>query len=228
MTIAAHKNYLELLDVLLDHQNIDINIVTGAGVRVCPTWDSWWNNTALIHACEAGNTKAVEKLLRQPGINIMFENSDGYTALHVAAGWSAQCVKLLAEADPRLNWNCESSWGWTPLFIGLIEGNAGAVETIIAQEKVDFSIKTDNGRSYAEACVYYDRGDSLKCLQLMTGVSAMDWNSKLTSFWCDGEHPLIHLLKEKKLEKFKVLVKCPNVDLTCLDKNGKGLMKLAR
>ena len=227
MTIAAHKNYLELLYVLLDHPNIDINIVTGAEVRLGPHCNSFGNNTALIYACEADNPKVVEKLLRQPGINTMVKNSDGYTALHVAAGWSAQCVKLLAEADPHLNWNCETYWGVTPLYIGLREGNAGAVEIIIAQEKVDFSIKDNYGWSYAEACVFWDHGDSLKCLQLMTGVSAVDWNSKLLSD-CDSEPPLIYLLKRNKLEKYKVLVKCTNVDLSCKDKNGDGLEKIAR
>ena len=81
--------------------------------------------------------------------------------------------------------------------------------------------------TYAEACVYWDRGNIVRCLQLMTGVSSMDWNSKLTSY-CDGEPPLIYLLKKNKLEKFKVLVKCPNVDLSCRDKNGDGLEKIAR
>ena len=133
------------------------------------------------------------------------------------------CMSLLDGA----HWNCETYRGETPLYIGLSEGNAGAVETIIAQEKLDFSIKDNYGWSYAQACIYWDEGDSLKCLQLMTGVSAMDWNSKLTSDLCDGEAPLIYLLKRKKLEKFKVLVKCPNVDLICLDKNGHGLMKIA-
>jgi len=108
-----------------------------------------------------------------------------------------------------------------------VEWNADAVETIIAQKNVDFSIKDNYGWSYAQACVCWDNGDSVKCLQLMTGVSAMDWNSKLTSDH-GGDPPLIYLLKENKLERFKVLVKCPNIDLSCKDGNGDGLEKIAR
>ena len=65
----------------------------------------------------------------------MFANSSGFTALHVAAGMSAECVKILATVT-HLNWNIASYFGKrTPLYIALSEGNAGAVETIIAQEQ---------------------------------------------------------------------------------------------
>ena len=213
-----------------DRSRAEVMKVLSAEVQPTPNWGVLFgNNTTLIHACHKGNKRIMKKLLRKPEIDVMFANSYGWTALHVATGHSAECLRLLATI-PQLDWNKKDCDGGILLFVGLYEGNASAVETIIAQENVDYRFKSNGGWSYAEACVKWDNGKSVRCLQLMTGVSSMDWNSKLTRRFCDrgGEPPLIYLLKRNKLEKFKVLVKCPYVDFTCCDINGDGLEKIAR
>ena len=91
-----------------------------------------------------------------------------------------------------------------------------------------FNVKTNSGWSYVDACIVWDNGDSVQSLKLMTMVKELDWNTKLTSRWCGGDPPIIYLLKSNKLEKFKVLLQCPYVDLTCQDRNGDGLEKIAR
>ena len=58
LTIAARWNYLELLDLLLTYPNVNVNIATEAELKVGPSFWSCDENTALMYACEAGNTKA--------------------------------------------------------------------------------------------------------------------------------------------------------------------------
>ena len=137
LTIAAHKNYSELLDLLLSQPGIDVNL----------TPRNWMTRTRtpLMIACEAGHHGIVRRLLQVPGINITHKNSTGHTALHMAAinGRSA-CLEELAKV-PGLDWNCKSNEGWTPLHTALYDGYPDCVRIIVSQPGVDFTVKTDIG-----------------------------------------------------------------------------------
>ena len=49
----------------------------------------------------------------------------------------------------------------------------------------------------------------MECLKILAEAEAVDWNVKMSS----GEIPIMHCLKENKMEMFDILVKCPRVDL---------------
>ena len=85
LTIAAEKNYPELVDLLVSQPGIDVNLIPGYG-------------TPLMYACYAGHHEIVRRLVQVPGINIGHKESDGRTALHYAANnGRSDCLKELAK-----------------------------------------------------------------------------------------------------------------------------------
>ena len=69
LTVAAHKNYMELLEILLSHPQIKINNTTdagGAGWSGC----QW---TALMFASRAGNSAIVSRLVQVAGLDINYQ-----------------------------------------------------------------------------------------------------------------------------------------------------------
>ena len=76
LTIAAHKNYIKLLDLLLSQPAIDVNLATlenitnGAKKQTKSKW------TPLMFAGAAGHHNIVKKLVQVSGIN--FNHKDGY------------------------------------------------------------------------------------------------------------------------------------------------------
>ena len=60
--------------------------------------------------------------------------------------------------------------------MGLTYGMEGVVETIISLPNIDFSVKTNGGETLATGCVTSEKGENLKCLELLTTVDKIDWN----------------------------------------------------
>ena len=77
LTIAADKNYLELLDVLLSHPAIKINQTTDTG-GIGLSGSQW---TALMFACYAGNSDTVSRLVEEEGLDFNYQDDQfGETA----------------------------------------------------------------------------------------------------------------------------------------------------
>ena len=66
LTIAADRNYLELLEIFLSHPDIKINNTTKSGVSQSGV--SQW--TALMFACHSGNSAIVSRLVQVPGLDL--------------------------------------------------------------------------------------------------------------------------------------------------------------
>ena len=91
LTIAAHKNYLELLDILLSHPAIKINQTTDAG-GVLLSGRQW---TALVFACEAGNSDTVSRLVEEEGLDFNYQDNIGYTAaIWACTNGHTECVRV--------------------------------------------------------------------------------------------------------------------------------------
>ena len=202
LTIAAWKDYRDLLDLLLSHPGIDVNL---------PTEPYYSEYTPLMFACSEGNYKIVRRLLQVPGINILFKDSTNWTAQHGAAmaGYS-KCLKELAKM-PGVEWNCQDNEGRTPLYVALHNGNADCAEIILAKPGLDFTVKTSNGETLTEAAIFDE-----ECAEILAGVSGVDWNAKMS----DGETPIMHCLKMNDYEMFEILVNSPLVDLNIKDDDG--------
>ena len=78
LTIAAHKNYLELLDLLLSHPDIKINQTTNHSGWFGLNRRQW---TALMFACRAGNSAIVSRLVEEEELDINYQDEDGDTAV---------------------------------------------------------------------------------------------------------------------------------------------------
>ena len=92
LAIAAKNNYLELLDILLNCDDINVNLTTSA--RCTDPFNTKWGSiTALAVACHAQNHLVVRRLLRVPGIRVNYQDSEGWTAVHWAAAWCGNSVK---------------------------------------------------------------------------------------------------------------------------------------
>ena len=214
LTIAAKKNYIKLLDILLTHPNIDVNLATSAVVVFFEDWPQVsGKRTPLMIACQNGNHEIVDKLLQIPNINITFAND--FTALHYAAAYSGKCTEALGRVE-GLDWNIKGHLSTTPLYCALKTGCYRSLKVILSKTKIDFNIKRGNCYSVAERAVITDKGSHIECLKMMLKVEAIDWNKKFTN----GDTPLRWCVRNGKMEKFKLLIECPNVNLNLKDSSG--------
>ena len=74
LTIAAYKNYPELLEILISHPDIKINKTSG---------EYQW--TALMVACNAGSSAIVDRLVQVPWLDFNYKNEEGETAALLAS-----------------------------------------------------------------------------------------------------------------------------------------------
>ena len=212
LSIAASKNYFDVLDVLLCDPGLNVNLETSAEA-IASDWIEYGNFTPLIIACIEKNPGIVKTLLEQKNIDISYKDKFGRSALHFAASNCASSIKLLAEV-PGLDWNGKNHNGETPLYMGLTYGMDGVVETIISLPNIDFSVKTNGGETLATGCVTSEKGENLKCLELLTTVDKIDWNIPGNN----GDTPILWCAKNKKIEKFKMLLKCSGFEMNIPEK----------
>ena len=92
LTIAADKNYQELLEILLSHPDIKINNTTDNRQLRLGKW------TALMFACKRGNSAIVSRLVQLPMLDINYQDEQGFTAAHWVSLWGeTEYVRMLAE-----------------------------------------------------------------------------------------------------------------------------------
>ena len=205
LTIAAHENYLELLEILLSQPQIKINNITPDG------------DTALIVACEAGNSAILTRLLQVPGLDVNLQNKwYGHTAANMACCRGAtKIVRILAETG-RVDWNQGDKWDRTPLFWALSCGNSDIVDIIVKQPNIDYNATTEDGETLTHAAV---RRGEVKCLEILAAQKKCDcWNIPFSN----GDTPIMAALKDGYGDTAvaKILLSCPRVDLSCKDRKG--------
>ena len=202
LAISASENYPELLEIFLSHPQIKINIPSGL------------KRTALMDACDGGNSAIVSRLLQVPGIEINCQDKDGATAAHLAC--KTEIGRMLAETG-RVDWNKGDKCGRTPLFSNLIFGNSAFVDFLVQQPHIDYNVRTTKGLTLAQAAV---RG-GLKCVETLSAQERCDcWNVPDMK----GNTPIMEALKDGKTEIVEILLSCPRVDLNCRDKEGWSLL----
>ena len=70
----------------------------------------------LKEACQYGNPAIVSRLVQVPGLDINYQDRDGFTAAILASNKGhTECVRTLAETD-RVDWNKRNRSGQTPLY----------------------------------------------------------------------------------------------------------------
>jgi glycerophosphodiester phosphodiesterase len=93
-------------------------------------------SSAVLALATKSNFVAIVKLLVDAGVDINWQDSQGETALHVAARFGHEvCAKILLEgtkdqkADVEL---VEKTFSWTPLHIASVDGHLQVAELLVA------------------------------------------------------------------------------------------------
>ena len=214
LTIAAHKNYLELLDVLLSHPAIKINQTTDAAGIGFPGYQY----TGLMFACDAGNSDTVSRLVEEEGLDFNYQYHGGVTAAILAsARGHAECVRVLARTG-KVDWNLRNNLGQTPLYWALYNGDSDIVDILVKIPRIDFNVKTKDGETLAQLAVW--KG-VVRNVETLANQEKFDcWNVPDKN----GDTPVMMALKSGKTDMMKILVGCPRVDLTIRDKEGWTLL----
>ena len=92
-------------------------------------------SSAVLAMAVKANFLDIVRLLIDAEVDINYQDQQGETALHVAARYGHDaCAKSLLEGSPLQKAKTELTeytYGWTPLFIASVDGNAGVVELLI-------------------------------------------------------------------------------------------------
>ena len=202
LTIAAHKNYLELLDVLLSHPAIKINQTTTSG-GVLGWFGYQW--TALMFACAAGNSDTVSRLVEEEGLDFNYQDEYGWTAAIKASYGHTECVRVLARTG-KVDWNITDSAGWTALYFALYWGYSDTVDILVKIPGIDFNVKTKDGETLAQRAV--EKGIVRNVETLANQEKFNCWNFPDEN----GDTPVMMALKSGETDIVKILVGCPRVD----------------
>ena len=170
LTIAAEKNYTELLEILLSHSDIKINKTT-----------KWYDRsflqsqlTSLMFACDAGNPATVSRLVEVPGLDINHQDECGQTAAHFACieGFPGhtECVRILAGTG-RMDWNKRDKRGRTPLYWALENGHSDVMDIIVQQPNIDYNVKDEFGEALGYTAV---NGGNVKCVETLAALERFD------------------------------------------------------
>ena len=216
LTIAAHKNLPDLLELVLSQPGIKVNMTTDA--KAAGWSECQW--TPLTFACHAGHSAIVARLVEVDGLAINYQDQYGDIACHWACmmGHTA-CVQVLANTE-RADWNRRNMWGQTPLWLALSKGYHEIVNILVRQQgiAIDYSVRNNYGQSLAQVAVC---GGSERCVESLAGrPDCLCW-SVLDE---NGDTPAMAALKDDKREIVEILVRCPRVDLSCRNSEGWSLL----
>ena len=200
LSIAASRNYPELMDLLL---------ARGADVNKTTLYKYYQDDedieevTPLMIASKQGHHQIVKRLLQVHNIDILFEDSLGWTALHLCAG-SKECLEEFAKIPlVDLDWNCVNGVGETPLF-SAANLNSDCVKFILSQPSVNPNIQDEDSDT-----------PILLCLKEMDRDMMEEFESHLDNL--EFPMPMVGDFDFKEMEDlmkiFKILLDCPRIEL---------------
>ena len=199
LSIAASRNYPELMDLLL---------ARGADVNKTCLYKQYQDDedleeyTPLMIASHHGHTKIVNRLIKVHGIDILFEDSRGWTALHLCAG-SKECLEEFAKIS-IVDWNCVDCLGQTPLFHCV--GNSNCVKFILSQPGVNPNIQDEDSDT-----------PILWCLKQMDRDMMEEFKRHMDNL--DFPMPMVGDFDFEEMEEmfktFKNFLDCPRIELDC-------------
>ena len=198
LSIAASRNYPELVDLLL---------ARGADVNKTTLYKYYQDDedieevTPLMIASKQEHHQIVKRLLQVHNIDILFEDSLGWTALHLCAG-SKECLEEFAKIPlVDLDWNCVNGMGETPLF-SAANLNSDCVKFILSQPSVNPNIQDENSDT-----------PILFCLKEMDRDNLEEFKSHLDNLDCPMPMPMVRDFDSKTFKTFKILLDCPKIEI---------------
>ena len=195
LSIAASRNYPELLDLLLD-RGADVNKTTL--YKQCQDDEDLEEYTPLMIASHHGHTKIVNRLIKVHGIDILFEDSRGWTALHLCAG-SKECLEEFAKIS-IVDWNCVDCLGQTPLFHCV--GDSNCVKFILSQPGVNPNIQDEDSDTPILWCLKQMDRDMME--EFKRHMDNLDFPMPMV-----GDFDFKHM--EDLMKIVKMFLDCPNL-----------------
>ena len=200
---AVKHNSEELLEVILSHPDVDVNIRCTKG------------NTPLTDACERGNVNIVRRLCQVREINPNITTKFKETALSYAIYRNdIECVKILSTLTHiPVDWNIRNIFGEYPIIMSLKYSEIEIFQILLSAPGIDLSVTDDRGRSIAYIAVQqYDK----RTVEILSKDNRVNWNIKDHT----GDTPLMHCLAFDKIEFAQCLINIPGIDLNTTDKFG--------
>lgn len=99
------------------------------------------NESELIRAAIAGDAGAVEQALERADVNR--PDTDGWTALHIAARTGNIAVCRLLLSRPTIDVNVKNRWKSTPLMIAAGSGNLDVVELLLRHPRTQVDLQAE-------------------------------------------------------------------------------------
>ena len=198
LSIAASRNYPELMDLLL---------ARGADVNKTTLYKYKYKNleefTPLMIASHHGHSKIVKRLLIIQGIDILFEDSLGWTALHLcAASGSKECLEEFAKIP--VDWNCVNHVGETPLFSACLS-NSECVKFILSQPSVNPNIQNDDSETPILWCLKQMDDDMMEELKRKRNLD----NLNFPGIWNFDFDPMVRDL----MKIVQIFLDCHRIEL---------------
>jgi ankyrin repeat protein len=173
---ACRNGHRAVVEQLLARDDIDFN-VNGHGVGF---------GTPLIEACYTDNIEIIYMLLAKDGIDVNPQDSEGCTALYLAASAvldkpeaaknRLEVVKLLLDRED-IDVNLPDTEGRTPLFLASYKKNVSVVNLLLRKRGVDPNARGDHGRTpLAEVCSGYINDESISMARLLLSHCDTDPN----------------------------------------------------
>ena len=200
--LAAINNHGELLEVLLAHPTVDVNMRNNL---------SW---TPLMMACMFGGQEdIVRRLCQATNIKLNMRDDDGFTALVLAViRNNPACVSAFKEVA-GVNWNVKTYGGNCPLTWAVDKGYADILQTILSvpEPHLDLSVNDSSGRNIAQIAVEQSGGSRQQCLEILTGDRRVDGFWKIKDR--NGDTPVMYCLKNNKIEMARYLINTLHTDV---------------
>ena len=186
---ASRNGYLRIVNLLLKHKNIDVNIGNGLD-----------NKTALYVAAREGHEAIVELLLDVPGIIIDKSIRNGSTPLMAACARNRHNIVILL-INEGANLNAKNKWNQTALFFSIFHKNSGICLYILKNysKKIKFDLRLFN---------MIIKGGMHTCIQyILHDLNLFDDKISLKSKDSKGRTPLFIAVYYRQYKIVKVLLK---------------------
>ena len=135
----------------------------------------------------------IVKLLVDAGVDLDYQDDQGETALHVAARFGhVECATALLDgngsnkANPEL---AENTYGWTPLFVGCVEGRL-AIVLLLIKYAVNLEMSDTSGWTAKEHAALRGHMDVAKALAEVTASSCSLNSNSVSAHPSQSDKPL--------------------------------------
>lgn len=212
MEAITHKNH-SVRDILLKAKQIDLDYSDAANGR-----------TALIYATNTNDINLVKRLLCFTCIDINLADKNGRNPLIYACYHGRkEIVQLLLKEKDRIDVNKRDEIGGTPLTLAARKNHQHIIEMLINFNQDGKYVVDLDHLDWEGNCALINaanRGNLKIVKALLNSPNYVDVNmpnDKLLT-------PLMMAIRQRKIEVIKLLLEHEDIDVNCIDKNGKSVM----